>query len=69
LVEGYRELKNLPLAEQSAFFLQELVKKMPANYFQNPSESLRSLLEAAGQEALFKRTKLKKAALAILSDF
>jgi hypothetical protein len=68
-VEGYKELKNLPLAEQSAFFLQELVKKMPASYFQNPSESLRGLLEAAGQEALFKRTKLKKAALAILSDF
>lgn len=69
MVEGYKELKNLPLAEQSAFFLQELVKKMPAGYFQNPSDSLRNLLEAAGQEALFKRTKLKKAALAILSDF
>lgn len=69
LVEGFKELKNLPLAEQAAFFLQELVKKMPPIYFQAPSDSLRGLLEAVGAEALAKRMKLKKAALAILSDF
>jgi len=69
LTEGFKEVKNLPLAEQSAFFLQELVKKIPKEYFISPSDSLRGLLEAAGNEALAKRMKLKKAAIAILTDF
>ena len=69
MVEGFKELKNLPLAEQSAFFLQELVKKMPRVYFVSPSDSLRGLLEAVGNETLAKRMKLKKAALAVLFDF
>ena len=42
---------------------------MPRSYFQNQSGSLRALLEATGIEALSKRMKLKKAALAILLDF
>lgn len=49
--------------------MQELVKKMPKEYFLSPSDSLKSLLEAAGNEALGKRMKLKKSALAILTDF
>jgi hypothetical protein len=69
LTEGFKEIKNLPLAEQSGFFLQELVKKMPRNYFICPSDSLRNLLEAVGNEVLAKRMKLKKAGLAILTDF
>jgi len=59
----------LPLAENAAFYLQELAKKMPRSYFSFPSDSLRSLLEAIGNETLAKRMKLKKAAIAILLDF
>lgn len=49
--------------------MQELVKKMPREYFILPSDSLRNLLEAVGNEVLAKRMKLKKAGLAILTDF
>jgi len=63
LVEGLKESKNLPLTEQAALYLPELVKRMPLGYFSVTSESLKLLLQAAGSEALSKRQKVKKGAL------
>ena len=44
LVEAFKETKNLPLTEQAALYLPELVKKMPMGYFVEHSESLKLLL-------------------------
>ena len=40
LVEGFKEFKHLPLTEQAAIFLPELLKKMPLGFFSTPSPSL-----------------------------
>lgn len=40
LVEGFKEFKHLPLTEQAAIYLPDLVKKMPLPYFSTPSPSL-----------------------------
>ena len=41
LVSGFKESKNLPLTEQAALFLPELVKKMPLEYFAVNSSSMK----------------------------
>jgi hypothetical protein len=40
LVEGFKEFKHLPLTEQAAIYLPDLVKKMPLTYFSTSSHSL-----------------------------
>jgi hypothetical protein len=40
LVEGFKEFKHLPLTEQAAIYLPDLVKKMPLTYFSTSSQSL-----------------------------
>ena len=69
LVEGFKEFKHLPLTEQAAIFLPELLKKMPLGFFSTPSPSLVQLLQVAGVEAVSKRIKVKKGALAILVEY
>jgi hypothetical protein len=69
LVEGFKEFKHLPLTEQAAIYLPDLVKKMPLPYFATPSPSLIKLLQVAGVEAVSKRLKVKKGALAILVEY
>ena len=69
LLAGFKESKNLPLTEQAALFLPTLVKNMPLSYFSVNSPSLSHLILASGLEALGKRLKVKKGALAILVEY
>jgi len=69
LVAGFKESKYLPLTEQAALFLPELVKKMPLDYFSVNSASLSQLILVSGTESLSKRLKVKKGAIAILTEY
>lgn len=57
----------MSLAEQSSITLVELIKKMPLGYFTTQSDSLRGLIIQSIAEAEGKRSKMKKASLAVLN--